>query len=341
MALKVDLCSVMHAKMLPGKGLGFNHSGSQAGIGEICHIVLNHGGKFSFVEGQFLHVHFQSVLRDFSIASSRNGDSFDGQTLSLCVRRADLTEQSVSNYLCNLKPGDEVQISGPVDGKMVFVQEPPEGKHIMVGTATGIAPFRSNLQRLFVDPNSGVTFNGLAAWLISGADDYNSLLYDNEFTQIEKDNSYHFKYQRALNNSVDDSIYEGRDEIFRLLNGGAYIYFAGSKSMMPEILEIFEKIAQEKVNVSISSLPATISPSRAREACKWVIFRMGTVVSSGEVFLSAILVFELSRFLSLPHRVGEGVAVSSRAIGRRPPGMRWCVDARPIHVRGDGLLPHP
>ncbi|KAJ0974829.1 hypothetical protein J5N97_016811 [Dioscorea zingiberensis] len=324
MALKVDLCSVMHAKMLPGKGLGFNNSGSQiftnlslgknaltslpclswknekqhynynhkvlcmsarratklnavvipleagdtrqlpskvdkiypttvvsvktlvgpkGGIGEICHIVLNHGGKFSFVEGQFLHVHFQSALRDFSIASSRNGDSFDGQTLSLCVRRA---ENSVSNYLCNLKPGDEVQISGPVDGKMVFVQEPPEGKHIMVATATGIAPFRSNIQRLFVDPNAGVTFNGLAAWLISGADDYNSLLYNNEFTQIEKDNSYYFKYQRALNNSVDDSIYEGRDEIFRLLNDGAYIYFAGSKSMMPEILEIFEKIAQEK-----------------------------------------------------------------------------------------------
>ncbi|KAJ0974807.1 hypothetical protein J5N97_016772 [Dioscorea zingiberensis] len=98
--------------------------------------------------------------------------------------------------------------------------------------------------------------------------------------------------------------------------------FKTSESFLAVTKQSLIFVTVATVNVSISSLSATISPSRAREACKWAIFRMGTVVSSGEVFLSARLVFELSRFPSLPHRVGVGVAVSSRAIGRRPLGMR-------------------
>ncbi|KAJ0974805.1 hypothetical protein J5N97_016770 [Dioscorea zingiberensis] len=232
--------------------------GPKGGIGEVCHIVLNHGGSFSLVEGEFLQVHFPDQrTTPFSIASCRDGDSFDGKTLSLCVRRAELLAGSASNYLCNLKPGDEVQISGPVDGKMVFPTQDLEAKHIMVATATGISPFRSNLQRLFEDPKAGVTFNGLA-WLISGADNYNSLLYNKEFTQIQQKNFNHFRYQRALNNSVDDSIYQSGDEIFTLLDDGAYIYFAGSMTMMPGIKETFKKIAQERGVIWDQMLPQLI-----------------------------------------------------------------------------------
>lgn len=55
---------------------------------------------------------FLQIKRDFSIASCRDGDVFDGKTLSLCVRRAELFADSVSNYLCNVKAGDVVEISG-------------------------------------------------------------------------------------------------------------------------------------------------------------------------------------------------------------------------------------
>ena len=49
-----------------------------------------------------------------------------------------------------------------------------------------------------------------------------------------------------LNTSAADTIYQNGDQIFALLNGGAYIYFAGSQTMMPGILETFQKIAQER-----------------------------------------------------------------------------------------------
>lgn len=62
-------------------------------------------------------------VRLYSIASTRYGDSFDGKTASLCVRRAiyydpetgkeDPSKAGVcSNFLCNAKPGDKVKITG-------------------------------------------------------------------------------------------------------------------------------------------------------------------------------------------------------------------------------------
>lgn len=83
-------------------------------------------------------------MRLYSIASTRYGDYFDGKTATLCVRRAlyydpetgkeDPAKMGVcSNFLCDSKPGDKVQIAGkfrlildkvstsPVDLVMFFV----------------------------------------------------------------------------------------------------------------------------------------------------------------------------------------------------------------------------
>lgn len=62
-------------------------------------------------------------VRLYSIASTRYGDFFDGKTASLCVRRAvyydpetgkeDPSKNGVcSNFLCDSKPGDKIQITG-------------------------------------------------------------------------------------------------------------------------------------------------------------------------------------------------------------------------------------
>ena len=68
--------------------------------GETCHIIIEHGGKMPFWEGQSYGVippgtkvnskgkEVPHGVRLYSIASSRYGDSFDGQTATLCVRRA-------------------------------------------------------------------------------------------------------------------------------------------------------------------------------------------------------------------------------------------------------------
>ena len=71
----------------------------------------------------------------------------------------------------------------------------PKAKLIMVATETGIAPFRSNIQRFFLDPRFKDTFCGLA-WLISGSEKYDSHLYNGEFTKILDKNTDNFRYLR-------------------------------------------------------------------------------------------------------------------------------------------------
>jgi Na+-transporting NADH:ubiquinone oxidoreductase subunit NqrF len=66
-------------------------------------------------------------VRLYSIAASRYGDTFDGKTTSLCVRRAeywcpemnayDPAKKGIcSNYLCDAKPGDEITMTGAFPG---------------------------------------------------------------------------------------------------------------------------------------------------------------------------------------------------------------------------------
>ena len=62
-------------------------------------------------------------VRLYSIASSRYGDSFDGKTATLCVRRATYWDSEMgkedpakkgicSNFLCDAKPGTKVNMTG-------------------------------------------------------------------------------------------------------------------------------------------------------------------------------------------------------------------------------------
>ncbi|KAG0470834.1 hypothetical protein HPP92_017534 [Vanilla planifolia] len=100
--------------------------------GETCHIVIDHQGNVPYWEGQSYGVippgenpkkpGAPHNVRLYSIASTRYGDSFDGKTASLCVRRAvyydpetgkeDPSKDGVcSNFLCDAKSGDKVQLT--------------------------------------------------------------------------------------------------------------------------------------------------------------------------------------------------------------------------------------
>ncbi|XWS18017.1 hypothetical protein CRYUN_Cryun32bG0006000 [Craigia yunnanensis] len=243
--------------------------------GETCHIVIDHGGNVPYWEGQSYGVippgenpkkpGYPHNVRLYSIASSRYGDSFDGKTTSLCVRRAvyydpetekeDPSKSGVcSNFLCNSKPGDKVQITGPSGKIMLLPEDNPNASHIMIATGTGVAPFRGYLRRMFME-NVTFKFRGLA-WLFLGVANNDSLLYDDELTKFLQDYPDHFRYDRALSREqknksggkmyVQDKIEEYSDEIFKLLDDGAHIYFCGLKGMMPGIQETLKRVAEQR-----------------------------------------------------------------------------------------------
>jgi ferredoxin--NADP+ reductase len=132
---------------------------------DVRHIVFDLSGLgYRYCEGQCLGIlppgvdprgHAQK-LRLYSIASSRAGDDGSGTTVSLCVKRVvypdPLTTEEhrgvASNYLCDLKPGDEVAITGPT-GTHFLLPDDPATDLILVATGTGIAPFRAFLRRIY------------------------------------------------------------------------------------------------------------------------------------------------------------------------------------------------
>lgn len=244
--------------------------------GETCHIVIDHAGNVPYWEGQSYGIippgenpkkpGAPHNVRLYSIASTRYGDFFDGKTASLCVRRAvyydpetgteDPSKNGVcSNFLCNSKPGDKIQLTGPAGKVMLLPEDDPKAKHIMIATGTGIAPFRGYLRRMFMESGPTYHFNGLA-WLFLGVANSDSLLYHEEFSNYLQEYPNNFRYDIALSREqknksggkmyVQDKIEEYSDEIFKLLDEGAHIYFCGLKGMMPGIQDTLKRVAVQR-----------------------------------------------------------------------------------------------
>eukprot|EP00245_Coleochaete_scutata_P007427 TRINITY_DN22838_c0_g1_i1.p1 TRINITY_DN22838_c0_g1~~TRINITY_DN22838_c0_g1_i1.p1 ORF type:complete len:375 (-),score=92.15 TRINITY_DN22838_c0_g1_i1:373-1497(-) len=243
--------------------------------GETCHIVLEHEGNVPYWEGQSYGVippgenpkkpGKPNTVRLYSIASTRYGDEFDGKTASLCVRRAvyydpetgkeDPAKKGIcSNFLCDAKPGDKVQLIGPT-GKVMLLPEDPNANVIMIATGTGIAPYRGFLRRMFMEDVPNYKYGGLA-WLFLGVANRDALLYDDEFSEYAKRFPNNFRYDLALSREqtnqkggkmyIQDKVEEYADEIFDMLDKGAHIYFCGLKGMMPGIQAMLERVATEK-----------------------------------------------------------------------------------------------
>jgi len=245
--------------------------------GETCNIVIETQGKIPFWEGQSYGVippgtkvnskgkEVPHGTRLYSIASSRYGDSFDGKTTTLCVRRATYWDPELgrddpakkgicSNFLCDAKPGTEVSMTGPT-GKILLLDSDPTAAHICVATGTGIAPFRSFWRRMFYEDVPNYKFNGLF-WLFMGAANRDALLYDDEIQAMAQTYPKNFRYDYALSREennrrggkmyIQDKVEEYADQVFDLLANGAHIYFCGLKGMMPGIQDMLERVSREK-----------------------------------------------------------------------------------------------
>ena len=128
---------------------------------DVRHIVLDFGKvPFPVLEGQSIAVLPPGVLpdgrphhaRQYSVASPRNGERPGYNNLSLTVKRVvgeagggrgPVEKDGVcSNYLCDLKKGDSVQVIGPF-GTTFLMPNHPGSNLLMICTGTGSAPMRA------------------------------------------------------------------------------------------------------------------------------------------------------------------------------------------------------
>lgn len=235
--------------------------------GETWHMVFNHEGEIPYKEGQSVGVIPEGVdkngkphkLRLYSIASSALGDFGDSRTVSLCVKRLVYTNENgeivkgvCSNYLCDLKAGAQVKLTGPV-GKEMLMPKDPNATIIMLATGTGIAPFRGFLWKMFFEKHDDYEFNGLA-WLFLGVPTSSSLLYKEEFEKMREIAPDKFRLDFAVSreqtNEKGEKMYiqtrmaQYANELWELLkDDNTFVYMCGLKGMEKGIDDIMVSLA--------------------------------------------------------------------------------------------------
>jgi ferredoxin--NADP+ reductase len=248
----------------------------EGAIGRVNHITFDLAGgdpQLRYIEGQSIGIIPEGSdangkphkLRLYSIASTRHGDNLEGHTVSLCVRQlqyekdGELINGVCSTYLCDIEPGANVKITGPV-GKEMLLPPDEDATVIMLATGTGIAPMRTYLRRMF-EPgerakNPDYQFRGLA-WLFMGAPKTPNLLYDEDFKRYQAEFPDNFRYTTAISREqqnskggrmyIQDRVLEHADEIFALIeNPKTHVYMCGLKGMEPGIDEAMTTAAAAK-----------------------------------------------------------------------------------------------
>lgn len=132
-------------------------------------------------------------LRLYSVSSPSKGENGKSNLVSTTVKRAmDEVDGTFytgvcSNYLCNLKPGDKVKVTGPSGRRYLLPTNAKDFNYVFFATGTGIAPFRGMIMELF---EQGIT-NQVA--LVFGCPYRTDIIYPKYLHEIEaKYENFHY-----------------------------------------------------------------------------------------------------------------------------------------------------
>jgi benzoyl-CoA 2,3-dioxygenase component A len=227
------------------------------------HIVLDFGNMpFPVLEGQSIGVIAPGVdangrahrPRQYSIASPRNGERPGYNNVSLTIKRVleDYSGKPVrgvaSNYMCDLKVGDKVQVIGPF-GTSFLMPNHPKSNIVMICTGTGSAPMRGMTEWRRRLRQSG-KFEGGKLLLFFGARTQEELPYFGPLQNLPKDFiDINFAFSRTPGQPkkyVQDALRERAADLTALLaDANTYIYVCGLKAMEEGVVLALREIAEK------------------------------------------------------------------------------------------------
>ena len=230
---------------------------------ETHHIVIDFGTMpFPVLEGQSVGVVPPGVdaqgkahhARQYSIASPRNGERAGYNNVSLTVKRVVEDHQGkavkgvASNFLCDLKIGDEVQVIGPF-GSSFLMPNHPKSHIVMICTGTGSAPMRAMTEWRRRLRQSG-KFEGGKLLLFFGARTQQELPYFGPLQKLPKDFiDIHFAFSRTPGQPkryVQDAMRESSADLAVLLkDSNTHFYVCGLKSMEEGVVMALRDIAND------------------------------------------------------------------------------------------------
>ena len=228
---------------------------------DIRHIVLDFATTaFPVLEGQTLGILPPGVdqngkphhVRLYSVASPRDGERPRYNNVALTIKRvtADHEGKPVlgvgSNYMCDLKIGDQVKVVGPY-GTSYLMPNHPGSSVMMICTGTGSAPMRAMTERR---RRRRALNEGGELLLLFGARVAEELPYFGPLLKLPKDFiDINFAFSRVPEQPktyVQDRIRERADKVVKMLqDDNCYIYLCGLKGMEKGVIEAFRDVCSK------------------------------------------------------------------------------------------------
>jgi benzoyl-CoA 2,3-dioxygenase component A len=218
---------------------------------DVRHIILDLGStSFPILEGQSVGIITPGtdakgrphLPRLYSVSSPRDGERPNTNNLSLTVKRE--PRGVCSSYICDLRKGDKVALTGPF-GSTFLMPNDPQAKIIMVCTGTGSAPFRAftmRRQRTMPGTNGALT-------LFFGARSPGSLPYFGPLMKVpDAFLAKQFAFSRVADQPkiyVQDRLRRDSATLAPLLRDPAtHIYICGLKQMEAGVESAFADVAR-------------------------------------------------------------------------------------------------
>ena len=230
---------------------------------ETHHIVIDFGSMpFPVLEGQSVAIVPPGVdasgkphhARQYSIASPRNGERAGYNNVSLTVKRVIEDHEGkpvqgvCSNYLCDVKVGDAIQVIGPF-GSSFLMPNHPKSNIVMICTGTGSAPMRGMTEWRRRLRQTG-KFEGGKLMLFFGARTQQELPYFGPLQKLPKDFiDINFAFSRTPGQPkryVQDAMRERAADLVTLLKDpNTYFYVCGLKSMEEGVVLALHDVATQ------------------------------------------------------------------------------------------------
>jgi len=227
------------------------------------HLVLDMGAMpFPVLEGQSIGIvppgndaqGRAHHARQYSVASPRNGERPGYNNLSLTIKRVledhhgNPVRGVASNFMCDLKVGDAVQVTGPF-GASFLMPNHPRSHIVMICTGTGSAPMRAMTEwrrRL----RASAKFEGGKLLLFFGARTQQELPYFGPLQSLPKDFiDSNFAFSRTPGSPkryVQDLMRErAADLVAMLKDADSFFYVCGLKSMEEGVVLALRDVAQQ------------------------------------------------------------------------------------------------
>jgi Na+-transporting NADH:ubiquinone oxidoreductase subunit F len=165
--------------------------------------------------------------------------------------KPDVPPGQMSSYIYNLKPGDEVVISGPYGE---FFARDTDNEMVFVGGGAGMAPMRSHIfdQLKRIHSKRKMTF-----WY--GARSKREIFYQDEFDELARKND-NFEWHVALSEPLPQDNWEGKTGFIHQVLHDSYLkdhpapedceyYICGPPMMNTAVLKLLDDMGVERENI--------------------------------------------------------------------------------------------